>query len=94
MTISEWNIRDLGDDSCLFSITNYHEDELFDYLYSIQQYILQLEMGDYSVLSYSIIEYHECVDKDMDIITDFPYSIFKELNPDFCGMTEIRPDIK
>ncbi len=94
MKYSEWNVRDLGDDSCLFSITNYYEDELFDYLYLIQQYILQLELGDYSVLSYSTIEYYECVDKDMDIITDFPYSIFKELNPDFCGMIEIRPDIK
>ena len=94
MTISEWNIRDLGDDSCLFLITNYYEDELFDYLYSIQQYILQLEMGDYSVLSYSIIEYHDSELKDLEIITDFPYSIFKELNPDFCGMIEIRPDIK
>lgn len=93
MKYSEWNVRDL-DDSCLFSITNYYEDELFDYLYLIQQYILQLELGDYSVLSYSTIEYYECVDKDMDIITDFPYSIFKELNPDFCGMIEIRPDIK
>jgi len=94
MIIGEWNIRDLGDDSCLFSITNYYEDELFDYLYSIQQYILQLEMGDYSVLSYSIIEYHDSELKDLEIITDFPYSIFKELNPDFRGMIEIRLDIK
>ena len=94
MKYSEWNVRDLGDDSCLFSISNYNEDELFDYLYTIQQYILQLELGDYSVLSFSIIEYHDSELKDLDIITDFPYSIFKELNPDFCGMTEIRPDIK
>ena len=93
MKYSEWNVRDL-DDSCLFSITNYHEDELFDYLYSIQQYILQLELGDYSVLSYSIIEYHDSELKDLEIITDFPYSIFKELNPDFRGMIEIRLDIK
>ena len=94
MTISEWNIRDLGDDSCLFSIANYYEDQLFDYLYLIQQYILQLELGDYSVLSYAIIEYHDSALKDLEIITDFPYSIFKELNPDFRGMIEIRPDIK
>ena len=94
MKYSEWNVRDLGDDSCLFSITNYYEDQLFDYLYLIQQYILQLELGDYSVLSYSIIEYHDSELKDLEIITDFPYSIFKELNPDFCGMIEIRLDIK
>ena len=94
MKYSEWTVKDLGDNSCVFSITNYNEDELFDYLYTIQQYILQLEMGDYSVISYSIIEYHDSELKDLEIITDFPYSIFKELNPDFCGMTEIRPDIK
>ena len=94
MKYSEWTVKDLGDNSCVFSITNYNEDELFDYLYTIQQYILQLEMGDYSVISYSIIEYHDSELKDLEIITDFPYSIFKELNPDFCGMIEIRPDIK
>ena len=93
MKYSEWNVRDL-DGCCIFSISNYNEDELFDYLYTIQQYILQLELGDYSVLSYSIIEYHDSELKDLEIITDFPYSIFKELNPDFCGMIQIRPDIK
>ena len=90
MKYSEWTVRDLGDDSSIFSISNFFEDELFDYLYTIQQYILQLELGDFSVLSYSIIEYHETVDKDLEIITDFPYSKFVELNPDFCGMTEIH----
>lgn len=89
MTISEWNVRDLGDDSCLFSISNYNEDELFDYLYTIQQYILQLELGDYSVLSFSIIEYHDSELKDLDIITDFPYSYFSLFNPDWTGAIEI-----
>ena len=89
MKYSEWNVRDLGDDSCLFSITNYHEDELFDYLYTIQQYILQLELGDYSVLSFSIIEYHDSELKDLDIITDFPYSYFSIFNPEWTGAIEI-----
>ena len=88
MKYSEWNVRDL-DDSCLFSITNYHEDELFDYLYTIQQYILQLELGDYSVLSFSIIEYHDSELKDLDIITDFPYSYFSIFNPEWTGAIEI-----
>lgn len=89
MKYSEWNVRDLGDDSCLFSISNYYEDELFDYLYTIQQYILQLELGDYSVLSFSIIEYHDSELKDLDIITDFPYSYFSIFNPEWTGAIEI-----
>ena len=89
MKYSEWNVRDLGDDSCLFSISNYDEDELFDYLYTIQQYILQLELGDYSVLSFSIIEYHDSELKDLDIITDFPYSYFSIFNPEWTGAIEI-----
>lgn len=89
MKYSEWNVRDLGDDSCLFSISNYNEDELFDYLYTIQQYILQLELGDYSVLSFSIIEYHDSELKDLDIITDFPYSYFSIFNPEWTGAIEI-----
>lgn len=88
MKYSEWNVRDL-DDSCLFSITNYHEDELFDYLYSIQQYIIQLGMGDYSILSYATIEYHDSELKDLEIITDFPYSYFSLFNPDWTGAIEI-----
>lgn len=89
MTISEWSVRDLGDDSCIFSISNYKEDDLFDYLYTIQQYILQLELGDYSVLSFSIIEFIDYEEKDLDIITDFPYSLFRAFNPDWNGAIEI-----
>lgn len=89
MKYSEWNVRDLGDDSCIFSISNYNENELFDYLYTIQQYILQLGMGDYSVLSISIIKYHDSELKDLDIITDFPYSYFSLFNPDWTGAIEI-----
>jgi hypothetical protein len=88
MKYSEWNVRDL-DGCCIFSISNYNEDELFDYLYTIQQYILQLELGDYSVLSFSIIEYHDSELKDLDIITDFPYSYFSLFNPDWTGAIEI-----
>ena len=88
MKYSEWNVRDL-DGCCIFSISNYNEDELFDYLYTIQQYILQLELGDYSVLSFSIIEYHDSELKDLEIITDFPYSYFSLFNPDWTGEIEI-----
>ncbi len=88
MKYSEWNVRDL-DGCCIFSISNYNEDELFDYLYTIQQYILQLELGDYSVLSFSIIEYHDSELKDLEIITDFPYSYFSLFNPDWTGAIEI-----
>jgi len=88
MKYSEWNVRDLGDNSCIFSISNYNEEELFDYLYRIQQYILQFD--DYSVISYSIIQYHNTTDKDLDIITNFPFSFFSVLNPDYEGAIEIR----
>ena len=88
MKYSEWNVRDL-DGCCIFSISNYNEDELFDYLYTIQQYILQLELSDYSVLSFSIIEYHDSELKDLEIITDFPYSYFSLFNPDWTGAIEI-----
>jgi len=94
MKYSEWNVRDLGDNSCVFSITNYNENELFDYLYTIQQYILQLGLGDYSVLSFATVEYHDKEDKDLDIITDFPYSFFNVLNYDFEGFIEIKIEIK
>lgn len=87
MKFSEWNVKDLGDNSCIFSISNYNEEELFDYLYRIQQYILQFD--DYSVISYSIIQYHNTTDKDLDIITDFPYS-FSLCNSDYEGAIEIR----
>ena len=88
MKYSEWSIRDLGDGSCIFSISNYNEDELLNYLYTIQQYILQFD--DYSVMSYSIIQYHNTTDKDLDIITDFPDSFFSLCNPDYEGAIEIR----
>ena len=88
MKYSEWNVRDLWDNSCIFSISNYNEEELFDYLYRIQQYILQFD--DYSVISYSIIQYHNTTDKDLDIITNFPFSFFSVLNPDYEGAIEIR----
>jgi len=88
MKYSEWNVRVL-DGCCIFSISNYNEDELFDYLYTIQQYILQLELSDYSVLSFSIIEYHDSELKDLEIITDFPYSYFSLFNPDWTGAIEI-----
>ena len=87
MKYLEWNVRDLGDDSCVFNITNFDEDDLIEYLHTIQQYILQFE--DYSVLSYAVIEYHNSDQKDLDIITDFPYSYFNELDPDFEGAIEI-----
>lgn len=90
MKYSEWNVRDLGDNSCIFSISNYNEDELFDYLYTIQQYILQLGLGDYSVISYAIVEFWEHDNKDLDIITNFPYSFFSLFNPDWDGAIEIR----
>ncbi len=90
MKYSEWNVKDLGDNSCIFSISNYYEDELFDYLYTIQQYILQLGLGDYSVISYAVIEYWQTEDKDLDIITNFPFSFFSVLNPDYEGAIEIR----
>lgn len=90
MKYSEWNVKDLGDNSCIFSISNYYEDELFDYLYTIQQYILQLGLGDYSVISYAVIEYWETEDKDLDIITNYPFSFFSVLNPDYEGAIEIR----
>lgn len=89
MKYSEWKVKDLGNDSCIFSISNYNEDELFDYLYTIQQHILQLGMGDYSVISFGIIEYWEHTNKDLDIITDFPYSFFSLFNPDWDGAIEI-----
>ena len=90
MKYSEWNVRDIGDNSCIFSISNYNEDELLNYLYTIQQYILQLGLGDYSVISYAVIEYWETEDKDLDIITNFPFSFFSVLNPDYEGAIEIR----
>ena len=90
MKYSEWKVRDLGDNSCIFSISNFNEDELFDYLYTIQQYILQLGLGDYSVISFGIIEYWESDEKDIDIITDFPYSFFSLFNPDWDGAIEIN----
>ena len=90
MKYSEWNVKDLGDNSCIFSISNYNEDELLNYLYTIQQYILQLGLGDYSVISYAVIEYWETEDKDLDIITNFPFSFFSVLNPDYDGAIEIR----
>lgn len=90
MKYSEWNVKDLGDNSCIFSISNYNEDELLNYLYTIQQYILQLGLGDYSVISYAVIEYWETEDKDLDIITNFPFSFFSVLNPDYEGAIEIR----
>lgn len=93
MKYLEWNVRDL-EGSCIFSISNFMEDELFDYLYTIQQYILQLGLGDYSVISFVVVEYWESEDKDLDIITDFPYSFFSELNPDWDGAIEIIFDIK
>ena len=88
MKYSEWNVRDL-DGCCIFSISNFNEDDLFDYLNTIQQYILQLGMGDYSVLSIGIVEYHDSELKDLDIITDFPYSYFSLFNPDWNGAIEI-----
>ncbi len=89
MKYSEWKVRDLGDNSCIFSISNYNEDQLFDYLYTIQQYIMQLGMGDYSVISIGIIEYYNSIEVDLDIITDFPYSFFSIFNPDWDGAIEI-----
>lgn len=88
MKFSEWNVSDL-DGCCIFSISNFNEDDLFDYLNTIQQYILQLGMGDYSVLSIGIVEYHDSELKDLDIITDFPYSYFSLFNPDWTGAIEI-----
>lgn len=90
MKYSEWTVKDLGDNSCVFSISNYNENELFDYLYTIQQYILQLGLEDYSVLSFADIEYYDTEDKDLDIITDFPFSFFSVLNPDYEGCIKIK----
>lgn len=87
MKYSQWNVRDLGDNSCVFNITNFDENDLFNYLYTIQQYILQFQ--DYSVISYTVIEYHNSDQKDLDILTDFPYSFFDTLNPDWDGAIEI-----
>lgn len=89
MKYSQWNVRDLGDNSCVFNITNFDENDLFNYLYTIQQYILQLGLGDYTVFSYSVIEYWNSTEKDLDILTDFPYSYFSSLNPDWNGAIEI-----
>lgn len=89
MKYSEWNVRDLGDNSCVFSISNYNEEKLFDYIYTIQQYILQLGLGDYSVISFADIEYYDTKNRDLDITTDFPFSYFNVLNPDFEGAIEI-----
>jgi len=50
---------------------------------------MQLGMGDYSVISYAIIEYYNSIEVDLDIITDFPYSFFSIFNPDWDGAIEI-----
>ena len=82
MKYSDWSIRDLGDDSCIFSHSNINEDNLIDYLFSVQQYILELGMGDYSVISCSVLGYWGHNNKDLDVITDFPYSFFSVLYSD------------
>lgn len=81
MELIEWNVSDLGDDSCLFSICNYIEEDLFYYLRTIQQYILQF--GDYSVISFAVVVFWDDENKNLDIITDFPFSKFMELNLDW-----------
>ena len=94
MKTIEWNVSVLGDDSCVFAISNYNEEDLFDYLHTIQHYILQLGLGDYSVISFSIVEFHNSELKDLEIITDFPFSCFEVLNPYFDAMIEISFDMK
>ena len=44
MKYSEWSIRDLEDGSCIFSQTNINEDNLLNYLFTIQQFILEIGM--------------------------------------------------
>ncbi len=50
-------------------------------------------MGDYSVVSYSIIEYHDSELKDLEIITDFPTVFLKNWNlifVEYRNQTDIK----
>ena len=82
MKYSEWSIRDLGDGSCIFSHSNINEDNLLNYLFTIQQFILEIGMCDYTVITCSVIEYWGTSNKDLEVITDFPYSFFSVLYSD------------
>lgn len=83
MSWIEWDVCNDGTGKTLFTINNCEYDDLYNYLLTIERYINQFGPSTYSIQYYIINQCDNSNEKELIVYTDFYYSIFQIMNPDW-----------